>query len=290
MGTAGSACVTPCCAASCCEHTGEKTNDFVKVVHVAASSETGLVDATSTAETSCGDYGEDVRSFPGGAGSTEWHGRAEAASSYAENGRNASAVPPDLAVDIVEEAPALWDAKEVATSSVSGLRAMAPAGSAAVSAGAAAALEEGHRVETYEDGSVYEGKHVRGLRHGRGIWRSDEESYDGQWADDHRHGAGRQTWRDGRVFVGQFADGSFGGHGRMEWRSPNGELTVFEGQYVADLKHGHGRFQWPDGRVYDGEWRSGMRTGRAQFTNTQGMTRMGLWKEDALVRWLGPDE
>lgn len=269
MGAAGGACTASCCV-PCCEQTGSKGAYFVKVSTVSTYSEEASAANPSTTEAICGDCGEDAKAYP--------HAHAEWASTWEAN-REASTVPPDLAVDVVEEMPALWDAKELATSHALGLP-----------AGRGTTHEEGHRLETYEDGSVYEGMHARGLRHGRGVWRSDEESYEGQWADDHRHGFGRQMWRDGRVFVGQFSDGSFGGHGRMEWRSPGGELTVFEGQYVADLKHGHGRFQWPDGRVYDGEWRAGLRSGRATFTNAAGVSRKGLWKDDSLVRWLGPDE
>lgn len=279
MGAAGGTCAAvPCCV--CCEQTGERSADFVKVVTVSTYSEAGL-DVSSTAETCCGDSGEDFR---GGAFSFPLTVLAEPASRR----KVEHAVAPDLAVDLMEESPyALWDSKELAFSPAPGVPGRSTTGGLRLGV-----PEEGQRLETYEDGSVYEGKHSRGLRHGRGVWRSSEESYEGQWADDHRHGDGRQTWRDGRVFVGQFVDGSFGGHGRMEWRagSQGSELTVFDGQYVADLKHGHGRFQWPDGRIYDGEWRAGMRNGRAAFTNAQGVTRRGLWKDDTLIRWLGPDE
>lgn len=145
------------------------------------------------------------------------------------------------------------------------------------------------RVERYEDGSAYEGQVVHCERHGQGTWRSDQESYEGEWAHDHRHGNGKQLWHDGRAFHGQFQAGKFHGNGRMEWKTPQG-LTTFEGQYVQDQKHGVGRFSWPDGRMYEGQWVDGKRHGSATFTNPKGATRQGIWKDDALVRWLAADE
>lgn len=149
--------------------------------------------------------------------------------------------------------------------------------------------ESARRVECYEDGSTYDGELVGGERHGQGTWSSELELYEGQWAHDHRHGEGKQAWHDGRVFHGKFQDGKFHGKGRMEWKTPQG-LTIFEGEYTLDQKHGQGRFSWPDGRVYDGGWVDGKRHGMATFTNPNGATRQGVWKEDALVRWIAQDE
>mmetsp|Transcript_75214 Transcript_75214/g.164091 ORF Transcript_75214/g.164091 Transcript_75214/m.164091 type:complete len:209 (+) Transcript_75214:86-712(+) len=139
--------------------------------------------------------------------------------------------------------------------------------------------------ETYEDNSNYRGQLLAGHRHGRGVWTSSTEQYSGQWVNDQRDGFGKQTWQDGRVYEGQFKVGKFHGHGRMEWHMPAG-LMVYEGQYVNDLKDGRGRYVWPDRRVYDGEWKRGMREGKAVYTNAHGQSRTGIWKEDAIERWL----
>mmetsp|Transcript_118417 Transcript_118417/g.377445 ORF Transcript_118417/g.377445 Transcript_118417/m.377445 type:complete len:298 (+) Transcript_118417:39-932(+) len=146
----------------------------------------------------------------------------------------------------------------------------------------------GHMVEgeeTYEDNSSYKGQLVSGRRHGRGVWTSPSEQYAGQWLHDQRDGFGKQTWQDGRVYEGQFKGGKFHDHGRMEWHMPAG-LMVYEGQYIDDLKDGVGRYVWPDRRVYDGEWKRGMRDGRATYTNANGQSRTGFWKEDKVERWL----
>lgn len=145
------------------------------------------------------------------------------------------------------------------------------------------------RRETYEDGSTYEGQLVNGKKHGRGVWRSLSESYEGQWRHDHRHGRGRQTWDEGHQYEGEFQDGMFNGHGHMRWYTPEG-LMVFEGQYVKDVKQGIGRYTWPDGRMYDGGWEQGKRSGRGTYSNQFGETQQGIWQDDRLERWCSEEE
>eukprot|EP00931_Biecheleriopsis_adriatica_P010928 TRINITY_DN111996_c0_g1_i1.p1 TRINITY_DN111996_c0_g1~~TRINITY_DN111996_c0_g1_i1.p1 ORF type:complete len:261 (+),score=49.01 TRINITY_DN111996_c0_g1_i1:85-783(+) len=139
--------------------------------------------------------------------------------------------------------------------------------------------------ETYEDGSTFKGQLADGRRHGYGVWTSPAEQYTGQWRFDQRDGEGRQTWQDGRAYDGQFKQGKFHGVGRMEWHTPNG-LMLYEGQYVDDLKHGVGKYVWPDNRMYEGEWKDGQRSGKATYTNSQGQSRAGIWKDDKVVSWL----
>eukprot|EP00929_Paragymnodinium_shiwhaense_P070010 TRINITY_DN35395_c0_g2_i1.p1 TRINITY_DN35395_c0_g2~~TRINITY_DN35395_c0_g2_i1.p1 ORF type:complete len:215 (-),score=51.70 TRINITY_DN35395_c0_g2_i1:125-769(-) len=143
--------------------------------------------------------------------------------------------------------------------------------------------------ETYEDGSTYVGQVVEGRRHGRGVWTSPSEQYSGQWKLDQRDGQGRQTWSDGRCFEGQFSLGKFDGHGRMEWHTAHG-LMVYEGQYVCDMKHGTGLYQWPDQRIYKGQWVQGKRSGKATYTNSNGDTKHGIWKDDRIEKWLDESE
>jgi len=139
--------------------------------------------------------------------------------------------------------------------------------------------------ETYDDGSTYDGQILDGERHGRGVWRSQSESYQGEWFRDNRHGKGRQAWDDGRSYEGQFRVGKFHGFGRMEWSTPQG-LMSYEGEYCDDLKHGDGKYSWPDGRVYDGQWVNGARSGRAVLVNPKGDRRQGMWKADKFERWI----
>lgn len=138
---------------------------------------------------------------------------------------------------------------------------------------------------TLRDGSTYSGQMVDGRRHGSGVLTTSNSEYKGQWERDAKHGEGRESWRDGRLYVGSFRNGKIDGVGRMEWRTSQG-VMVYEGQYSEDLKHGRGKFSWPDGRVYDGQWEHGKRSGEATYISSRGETRRGYWKNDKLQQWL----
>jgi len=141
-----------------------------------------------------------------------------------------------------------------------------------------------HRMVHYDDGSMYEGQVVDGIRHGEGTYKSGSDQYTGQWEADQQHGKGRQTWNDGRSYEGQFLRGRFSGVGKMSWQSAKGIMT-YEGEYVDDLKHGNGKFCWPDGRVYEGDWLRGKRHGRGAFITAKGEYKIGHWAEDRFLRW-----
>lgn len=140
--------------------------------------------------------------------------------------------------------------------------------------------------EDYMDGSAYDGQLDDGERHGKGVWKSHDQSYEGEWFRDARHGRGKQSWTDGRLYEGQFRMGKFHGFGRMEWITPEGPMA-YEGQYRNDLKHGEGRYAWPNGCMYNGQWVDGARHGSATVTNSHGDSRQGVWNADRLETWVG---
>lgn len=147
--------------------------------------------------------------------------------------------------------------------------------------GAGFSEEQAH---TYDDGSTYRGQLISGKRHGHGEWRSPTAGYSGQWHADAMHGRGKHTWTDGRVYEGEFKSGKFSGQGRMEWHAQKGVL-VYEGEYLDDMKHGQGKFLWADGRAYDGQWGMGKRDGRGTYTDAQGVTKAGVWKNNKFEGW-----
>merc|ERR1719336_3210324 len=91
----------------------------------------------------------------------------------------------------------------------------------------------------YADGSVYMGQVLNQQREGRGIYKCGSDLYEGEWHNDKQHGAGCQTWSDGRSYEGQFQFGRFGGKGRMAWSTAKGTM-IYEGEYMGDVKHGIG--------------------------------------------------
>lgn len=137
--------------------------------------------------------------------------------------------------------------------------------------------------------ATYTGEVVDGKRHGHGTWRNPTETYVGQWFEDKEHGAGRQSWQDGRSYEGEYVNGMFSGHGKMVWPVDDG-LMIYEGQYKDDFKNGHGKFTWPSGSVYEGGWLHGRRHGRATFRARTGQQRQGFWHSDEFQGWTSEAE
>ncbi len=76
----------------------------------------------------------------------------------------------------------------------------------------------GLAVHTYEDGSVYAGDWVRGMRSGWGVFTTpDGVHYAGEWRTDHYDGLG----------IVRYASGN-----------------RYEGEFLADQRHGRGLFLW----------------------------------------------
>ena len=72
---------------------------------------------------------------------------------------------------------------------------------------------------------------------------ADEDTYDGEWKNEKRHGQGTYTSADGHKYVG-------------EWRD--------------DLPHGHGTYTFANGDKYVGEFRADEYHGQGTFTHANG--------------------
>lgn len=127
----------------------------------------------------------------------------------------------------------------------------------------------------------YEGCYLGGLKHGAGLLRCTNSTYEGEFQQDNKHGQGTLLWHDGRRYRGQFEHGKFHGTAMMTW--PDGR--VYDGQYADDRKHGDGTFSWADGRRYQGQWVCGKRHGIGVYTNAKGLTRRGWWQKDRPIHW-----
>ena len=163
-------------------------------------------------------------------------------------------------------------------------------------------VAEGWGRQNAEDGSVYEGQFVEGLRSGTGrcVYAGAGGTYEGEWKLDKRHGVGKWTG-PGRDHFGEC---SYEG----EWRGDerNGKATsayedgaVFEGDYVDDHRHygtlrlangdvyvggfdvtgraGHGECTYKDTAVYVGAWRTDLRHGHGEHLYADGSKYAGEW-------------
>ena len=71
-------------------------------------------------------------------------------------------------------------------------------------------MKHGHGKYIWNDGSMYEGEWFENKINGRGIYIwPDGRKYNGEWKDNNMHGKGLYTWKDGRVYTGHFKDAKY---------------------------------------------------------------------------------
>jgi putative phage-type endonuclease len=134
----------------------------------------------------------------------------------------------------------------------------------------------GKGVMIWPDGSRYEGGFVAGARYGNGIYTwPDGTRHDGVWVEGKCHGEGSRVWADGRGYQGGWVDGII--HGKGVLCLADG--SRYEGHFVAGELHGKGTRIWPDASRYDGDWICGKRTGKGMYTWPDGARHEGDWDD-----------
>jgi len=92
----------------------------------------------------------------------------------------------------------------------------------------------------------------------RGPISVDGGVYTGQWnLQQQRHGQGKQTWADGRIYEGQWRYGKLSGKGRLI--GTRGDAYI--GDFEEDKYHGFGLQYDVEGGMYIGGWSAGKRHG-----------------------------
>ncbi len=130
-----------------------------------------------------------------------------------------------------------------------------------------------------DNGDVYEGDLVDGLRTGHGVyvWASGNR-YEGEFVANRMQGQGTYNWVDGRSYTGAFVADRRHGQGVLTWR--NG--TRYEGQFEDDRIHGQGVFTWSNGDRYEGALAHGRRSGSGRFDWASGDSYVGEFLNDEL--------
>lgn len=98
------------------------------------------------------------------------------------------------------------------------------------------------------------------MRHGHGIFTSENTVYSGEWANGKPNGIGRLDYNPEKTcyYQGEWKDGSKSGQGVMHYVSGN----IYNGGWLDNLKHGHGVMVWNDlNERYEGEWKHGQPNG-----------------------------
>merc|ERR1712241_698072 len=100
----------------------------------------------------------------------------------------------------------------------------------------------------------FEGEFFRGQMIQGQMTYQDGSLYNGSWVDGMRHGRGKCIFVDGSEYEGDFRKGKFHGHGKMTWN----DRGWYVGNWCEGEIHGRGKEVRPDGSLrHDGEWERG---------------------------------
>ena len=139
--------------------------------------------------------------------------------------------------------------------------------------------------EIWKDGSVYEGYYRAGVKEGKGVFNSEIGVYDGQFADNKRHGMGELKFKNGDSYCGNWRQDKMDGKGEFCWA----DGSSYVGEYENDVKQGKGVFLWSDGRKFEGKWKNGVQEGEG-LMGRDGNMRKGVWKDGKRVKWMDEEE
>ena len=107
-------------------------------------------------------------------------------------------------------------------------------------------------------GSKYEGewKRFEGVvkRHGKGVFTTEQFTYEGDFEEDLFHGNGTLTTQEGTVYTGDFCRGQITGKGHITFV----DGSEYTGQWRNGRMHGIGTFHTIDGQSWTGAWCHGM--------------------------------
>jgi len=114
--------------------------------------------------------------------------------------------------------------------------------------------KHGKGIMKFADGRVFEGEYIRGqMVQGKTTYQ-DGSVYSGSWVDGMRHGRGKCVFVDGSEYEGEFREGNFHGRGKMTWNDGG----WYVGDWCEGEMHGRGKEVRSGGSLrHDGEWSRG---------------------------------
>ncbi|KAL4498019.1 hypothetical protein ABPG72_014876 [Tetrahymena utriculariae] len=157
-------------------------------------------------------------------------------------------------------------------------------------------------IETYEDGSYYEGEKMNGVRHGRGkFFYGDGGSFQGEWQNGHMNGYGVLYYpSQNKAYEGEWDDDKFNGKGIMYNERPaelvgtfnyhnmneiNDYWIKYEGDFKDDFKNGVGTLYLSNGERYIGRFKNDMVHGRGTFYKCDGSFITAEWSQNILLNY-----
>ena len=114
--------------------------------------------------------------------------------------------------------------------------------------------KHGTGIMRFADGRVFEGEYIRGQMINGKMTYQDGSIYGGSWVDGMRHGRGKCIFVDGSQYEGEFREGNFHGEGKMTWNDGG----WYVGNWSNGEMDGQGKEVRPDGSLrHDGDWSGG---------------------------------
>ncbi len=151
--------------------------------------------------------------------------------------------------------------------------------------------KEGVGMQIYKNGDKYEGEWVKNRPSGDGVysqWVGDKKKghyevvYEGKWLRGKRHGFGTLYYPDGGVYHGDWAAGERSGFGVMVDAIQPKELypKLYRGEFADDVKCGRGVEILATGNTFEGEYAADKREGLGCFYYLNSRRKLvGLWSD-----------
>lgn len=144
---------------------------------------------------------------------------------------------------------------------------------------------------------TYEGQFKSNFRHGRGvyIW-SNGEKYEGDWVEGKKEGQGTLTLINGNKYIGGFKNDNREGKGveydkngnilyNGQWKNNKRTSQARKKSYLSvgctsgNCINGYGKYRYNNG-IYSGFFKNGKRNGHGHFSWNNGDFYLGNWSND----------
>lgn len=133
----------------------------------------------------------------------------------------------------------------------------------------------GPGIETWSNGSRYEGEFKDGRYNGQGILTfPDILKYEGEFRNSEYNGNGTMIYASGYIYKGEFKEGKKNGKGTFSF--PDGKK--YEGEFKENRYNGNGILIFPDGKKYIGEFLNSRFEGKGFLIFPNGNKYKGQFK------------
>jgi hypothetical protein len=120
----------------------------------------------------------------------------------------------------------------------------------------------------------YKGDIINFKKEGKGIEKTNDFNYEGDFKNDIKHGKGKINYNSGDCYEGEFFKGGITGKGFYKWNNKH----TYLGDFIEGKMHGKGLYKWPDGNEYEGEYINNVKEGKGEFRWKDGRVYNGAFE------------